>query len=61
MADLSGGRRATKGLTLDHERTSPCLRHLQMGAPSPLPDPLEHNMWFEEFLRLVSLQNLTWN
>ena len=59
MADLSGGRRATKGLTLDQKRH--CLRHFQMGAPSPLPDPLEYNMWFREFLRLVNLQNLTWN
>ena len=42
MVDLSGGRRATKGLTLDHKR--PRLPHFQMGAPSPLPDPLEHNM-----------------
>ena len=41
MADLSGGRRATKGLTLQKR---PCLRHFQMGAPSPLPDPLEYNM-----------------
>ena len=30
MVDLSGGHRATKGLTLDHKR--PRLRHFQMGV-----------------------------
>ena len=63
MVDLSGGRRATKGLTLNYK--CPRLRHFQMGAPPPppppLPDPLEHNMWFKEFLRLLYLQNLTQN
>ena len=33
MVDLSGGRRATKGLTLDHKR--PRLCHFQMGGPPP--------------------------
>ena len=33
MVDLSGGRRAIKGLTQDHKR--PRLRHFEMGAPPP--------------------------
>ena len=40
MVDLSGGRRATKGLTLDHKR--PRLRHFQMGDPPPRSPRAQH-------------------